>query len=491
VPAPAPPLLLTRHFGLLQATALNVTMIVGAGVFVTVPPMLALLPGPDAVLGWLAGAALMLVDSLIWCELAAMLPGSGGSYHFLREGFGRQTWGRLTAFLFIWQFLLSGPLEAASGLIALGTFANYLAPGLAAFNAAHTYRAVLPLGGSLDVAIQVSPTWVLAVAVGGLIVVLLYRRIESLGRWTIGLWLGVLAAIGWILVAGAMNFDPAKAFDWPSAGDPGPTAPFAQRLGQAMTLALYSYLGYYMVCYVGDEVRDPGRTIPRSILLSASLVAVLFVGVHLAMLGTVSWRDVPTSEEAQKSYSLPAEFMTRLYGPQYGPWAASLVTLALIGSCFASVFAALLSYSRVPYGAALDGQFFRVFGRVHPTLRIPHVSLLLVGGLTLFWTLFDLSKVIAALVTTRILEQFIAQVAAVVLLRLREPDRPRPFRMWFYPVPCGLALAGWLYVYFSAEPLFIVTGLATLAIGVAVFLAWSCWRGTWPFPAADGGDAAG
>src|SRR5262249_1166992 len=149
-------------------------------------------------------------------------------------------------------------------------------------------------------------------------------------------------------------------------------------------------LGYYAVCYIGDEVRDPGRTIPRAILLSAALVCLLFLGVHLAMLGTISWRDVPTTDEELNNFSLPGTFMSRLHGD----WAATLVTVLLIWTCFGSAFAGLLGYSRIPYGAARYGHFFAVLGRTHPIQRIPHVSLLLVGGLSLFWSFFTLQTVI-------------------------------------------------------------------------------------------------
>ena len=169
----------------------------------------------------------------------------------------------------------------------------------------------------------------------------------------------------------------------------------------------------------------------------------------------------------------------------HGDWAATLMTLLLVWSCFGSAFAGLLGYSRIPYGAARYGHFFSALGRVHPRHRIPHVSLLLVGGLSLFWTLFDLQNVINALITTRILEQFVAQIVGVVLLRRREPTRPRPYRMWLYPVPCGLALAGWLYLYWAAGAMFIALGLATLLAGVLVFLVWS-WRSrAWPFAVPD------
>jgi amino acid transporter len=238
-----------------------------------------------------------------------------------------------------------------------------------------------------------------------------------------------------------------------------------------MRLAMYSYLGYYSICYIGDEVRDPGRTIPRSIKLSALLVAVLFVSLHLAMLGTVPWDD------AKKSSSLAADFMRRLHGDR----AAQLVTVLLIWSCFGSAFAGLLGYSRIPYGAARYGHFFGGLGKVHAVHHIPHVSLLLVGGLTLFWSFFSLDAVINALITTRILEQFVGQIIGVILLRRMQPDRPRPYKMWLYPLPCGLALAGWLFMYGTAPWLYIGLGAGTLLAGAGVFCLWAWRTRSWPF----------
>jgi amino acid transporter len=377
------------------------------------------------------------------------------------------------AFLFIWQFLLSGPLELASGLIAVDTFSQSLSPAWAAFNGRYTRH--FDLWKSQQLAITLSPARSACVGLGILIIALLYNRVTILGRLTVGLCLVVLALIAWIMIEGVLRFDPAVAFDYPHAGE-NPKS-LAVGLGAAMSLALYSYLGYYNICYVGDEVRDPGRTIPRSILLSAGLVVVLFVLLHLAMLGTVSWRTIPTDEKQLESYSLAATFMQQVRGEQ----AVVAVTVCLIASCFAAAFAGLLGYSRIPYGAARAGHFFAGVGAVHPRHNIPHVSLLLVGGMMLFWSFFDLDTVIKALVITRILGQFVAQVIGVMLLRRLRPDMSRPFRIWLYPVPCFLALAGWLYVYATAELRFILLGLATIAAGLVVFAVWTYRQKTWPF----------
>jgi amino acid transporter len=470
---------LQRHFGLLQATALNVTMIVGAGVFVTIPPMLDKLKGPYALLGWLAAGVLILVDGMIWSELGATLPGSGGSYLYLLECYGRKRWGRLMAFLFIWQFLISGPLELGSGLIAIGLFANGLSPAFQKFNEQWTWTWTLKLSEKVDLAVAIGPTRLVALLLGIGLIWLLYRRITSLGRLTVTFWLGVLGVSIWILIEGWLRFQPKVAFALP----PEPQTPtqLAQGIGAAMILALYSYLGYYNVCYIGDEVREPGRTIPRAILLSAGFVCLLFVGLHLAMLGTVAWQTVPTESPAMDTYNLPAEFMRQIHGE----WAAQLVSVLLIWSVLGSAFAGMLGYSRIPYGAARLGHFFAAFGAVHPVHCIPHVALLLVGGLTLFWSLFDLQSVITALIVTRVLEQFLGQIIGVMLLRHTQPDRPRPYKIWLYPLPCGLALVGWVYVYASAEWIYMAIGLGTLAAGCVVFLLWSHRKQTWPFGVED------
>jgi len=250
--------------------------------------------------------------------------------------------------------------------------------------------------------------------------------------------------------------------------------PWSAGLGAGMGLAIYSYFGYYNVCYLGGEVRNPARTLPRSILCSAFAVVILFSLVHLAFTGVI-----PLDEIANNKDNLTAEFMTRLRGD----WAGKVVTVLLVGSCFASCFSGTLGYSRVPYAAAREGNFLRWFDAVHPTHQIPHRSLLLIGGLVLFWSLFSLDMIISALVATRIIEQFIAQIFAVIFLR--KQGGTIPWRMPLYPIPLLVALAGWLYVYAGTGLLFILLGLATLMVGLVVFLVWSATLGQWPFDKAE------
>jgi amino acid transporter len=467
IPGPA----LARGLGFWEATAINVTQIVGAGVFATIPLILGVLPAAYALLAWLVAGVLILADSMVWGELGAALPAAGGSYHFLLESYGRSRWGRLMAFLFVWQILISGPLEVGSGLAAAAQFSTAIDEDYKKFDTEHTRRFEVEITEDQKIGGAIGPSRLFGFALGLLMVFLLYRRVTALGKLSLVFLLGVLAVLAWVLFEGAIRFNPSVAFDTSLAEHERPKH-FGLALGAGMGFAIYSYLGYYNVCYLGGEVRDPARTIPRAILTSALAVILLFTLVHLAITGVVPWR-----EAAQEKDNLTAKFMRDVRGQ----WAAVFVSVCLVGSCFASAFSGLLGYSRVPYAAAREGHFFRWFGAVHERHQIPHRSLLLIGAMVLFWSFFDLATVITALIATRILEQFVAQVFAVVLLRNLQPDRPRPWRMWLYPLPCAVALVGWLFVYASTGRLFILIGAATLLLGAAVFLIWSRGRGDWPF----------
>jgi amino acid transporter len=437
----AHPPALERRFGLLQATALNMSNMVGIGPFITIPLLMSAMGGPQALLGWLLALVIVIADGLIWSELGAMMPGSGGSYRYLREGFGREGWGRFAAFLFMWQFVLSGPLEIASGYIGFSHYLKYAWPAMTEW-------------GGIGVAI----------AVGALNIALLYRRIETVGRLTVTLWIGMLITTVAVIAAGSMHFDPKVAFDVPP-GAFNLSLGFVIGLGAAARVGVYDYLGYYDVCYVGDEVKDPGRVIPRSILISVLAIAVLYIGINLALIGVVPWREfVPAADHPQADFIVSA-FMERLYGPHVALGFTALV----LWTAFGSVFALLLGYSRIPYAAAVDGTFFQVFARLHPTKQFPHVSLLFIGVMAIVCTALSLGTLIDALLTMRIVVQFIGQIVALTVLRRREPDRPRPFRMWLYPLPSAIAFVGWLFLFATSGWPIITFGLLVLLIGVAAF----------------------
>ncbi len=439
-PHPAP---LERRFGLLQATALNMSNMIGIGPFITIPLLMSALGGPQALLGWFVALIIVIADGLVWSELGAMMPGSGGTYRYLREGFGGRT-GQLMAFLFIWQFILSGPLEIASGYIGFANYSRYVWPGLTREGA-----------------------FVVAALVGLANIALLYRRIESVGRLTVSLWIGTMITTLTVIVTGALHFDPAVAFDMPHDAFAFSTG-LLLGLGAATRIGIYDYLGYYDICYIGDEVRNPGKVIPRSIMLSVIAVAALYIGINLSIIGVVPWRTfVPSSAHPEADF-IVSIFMEKIYGTTV----ATIFTAFVLWTAFGSVFALLLGYSRIPYAAALDGTFFRVFGRVHEQKRFPHVSLLVIGGLAILASMLSLGIVIDALITTRILIQFIGQIAVLIQIRRTRPDQPRPFKMWLYPLPALVALGGWIFVFATSGTKVILFGLGTLALGLAAYAVW-------------------
>lgn len=442
---------LTRGFGLLHATALNMTNMVGIGPFITIPLLMASMGGPQSMLGWLTGALIVISDGLIWSELGAALPGSGGSYHFLREAYGRESWGRLMAFLFIWQFVLSGPLEVASGMIGFGNYSSYLWPGLTARGQQYV-----------------------AVTAGLVALFLLCRRIQFLSKITVTLWIGTVLAMGAIVVTGFPHFNAHRVFDFP----PGALAfdhGFVLGLGSATLIAVFNYLGYYDVCYIGDEVKNPAYVVPRSILYSLAICCVGYLALHLAIIGVVPWR------EGIHSNFIVADFMERLYGRG----AAIAVTILVLWSAFGCVFALLLGYSRIPYAAAVDGYFFHSFAQLHPTKNYPRVSLLVLGGVSIAAAFLRLDQLVSALITTRILVQFLGQLLAIPLVRRRLPDSARPYKMWFYPLPVIIAFCGWGYIFLTAGWLYIKIGLLTLLIGALVFFIWAKSKSAWPFGIAN------
>jgi amino acid transporter len=429
---------------------------IGIGPFITIPLLLSAMGGPQAMLGWIVAVVIIIPDGMVWSELGASLPGSGGTYTYLREGYGRETYGRLMAFLFIWQFILSGPLEIASGYIGFAKYAGYLWQGI-------TPRESL----------------IVAAIVGAINIILLYRRITFIGTITVILWAGTLLTTVGVIVSGAMHFDAKLAFDFP----PGAfnfSLGFLLGLGAASRVGVYDYLGYYDVCYIGEEVKDPGRVIPRSIIISILAVALIYFAINLSIIGVVPWREFVPAESHPNSDFIVSIFMEKLYGSKV----ATIFTAMVLWTAFGSVFALLLGYSRIPYAAAVDGYFFNIFGRLHPKKHFPYVSLIVIGTISIICSFLSLGLVIDALITTRILIQFIGQIFAVSLLRKRAPDMRRPYKIWLYPLPNLIALLGWIFIFATSNWQVILFGLGSLACGLVLFFVW-CWRyERWPFAQA-------
>ncbi len=444
----APSGALERGLGLKEAVALNMIEMVGIGPFVVIPLVIKAMGGPQCLLAWAAGAVLALLDGFVWSELGAAMPLAGGSYVFLREAYGPGRMGRLMSFLFVWQTLIQAPLSLSSGAIGFSQYASYL----------------YPLGKYGEKAVSGALVIVL--------VVLLYRRIGSIGKISLFLWVGVVGTILWLIWGGATHFHPGQVFTY-APGSWTLSWLFFASLGSATVNTIYTYWGYYNICHLGGEIRDPERNIPRGIFISIIGIALLYLAMQTSILGVLPW------QQAQDSPFIVSAFVEKLYGTA----AARFATAMVLWIAFASVFSSLLGYSRVPYSAALDGNFFRVFARVHPKKHFPHVSLLFLGTLTFFFALlFKLRTVIAAVLAMRLIIQFIGQAVGVMLLRRRWPPERLPFKMWLYPLPALLTIAGWIWLFLRTGNA-VWWGLVVILLGLAVFLVQSRVRKEWPFAA--------
>ena len=467
---------LVRGVGLLNATTLNMIDMIGVGPFITMPLIVAAMGGPQAMLGWIFGAIFALCDGLVWAELGAAMPGSGGSYRYLQEIYGRAKLGRLVSFLFIWQLSFSAPLSIASGSLGLANYATYLWPRLEHTYAARDLKLDLPLLGLLEARVAVTAATFVALGLLAITVFLLYRRITAVGKIANFLWVGVIATVAWVIFAGLTHFSAARAFDFPPHAFQL-SSQFFFGMGSAMLIAAYDYWGYYNVCFLGGEIKDPGKTIPRALILSIVFVACIYIVMNISILGVVPWQELNAAAKAdtQRLYVI-STMMDRVYGHT----AAAIATVLIMWTAFASVFSLLLGYSRVPFAAAQDGNYFRAFSAVHPRYHIPHVSLIALGfvaGLACFLRLQD---VIAALVVIRITLQFVLQSVGVIILRVRRPDLPRPFRMWLYPLPALLATVGFIFVLRDRAKELRYAAVI-LVVGVAIYLFRAVRRREWPF----------
>jgi fructoselysine transporter len=441
---------LERGLGLKEAVALNMIEIVGIGPFVVSSLVIKAMGGPQALIAWLAGALLATLDGFVWSELGAAMPKAGGTYVFLREAYGPGRWGRLMSFLFVWQTFVQAPLSVASASIGFARYAGYLRP-------LSTIEAKAISGGLVI-----------------LLVILLYRRIQTIGKISVLLWVGVVGTMLWLIWGGIRHFDAKLAFDFPPNAFHFSSLWFAG-LGAAMVNTVYSYWGYYNICHLGGEIRDPQKNIPRGIFLSILGITVLYLAMQTSLLGVVPWR------EAQNSPFIASLFVEKLYGTG----AAHFVTWMVLWIALASVFSLLLGYSRVPYSAALDGNFFPIFAKVHPTKHFPHVSLLILGSLAfLFSIVLKLETAIAGILAMRLLVQFIGQTFGLMLLQRRWSADKFPFRMWFYPIPAVLTIAGWAWLFWQTGAA-RKWGLLEIALGVTAFLIWSAVMHHWPFGPAE------
>jgi amino acid transporter len=423
---------LKRELGLWRGVALNMIDMVGIGPFITIPFILQEMGGARCMAAWLLAGLLAICDGLVTAELASEMPRAGGSYIFLRESFGKA--GRFISFLFLFQILVSAPLSMASGCIG---FAQYLTP-------------ILPIAAKYP---PITATLICAC-----IVVLLLRRIEAIGKFSVVLWIGVLGTIAIIIAVGASHLHWASFTFWEAPRHDGKLG-FAG-FGAALIFAVYDYLGYYNIAYLGDEVKQPEKTIPRVIVISILAVGALYILMQACIISVLPY------EVAAHSKSVVADYITTLVGPNAAKWVSAMI----LWTAFASIFSVMLGYSRILFAAARDQNFFSIFARLHATESYPFVSIIFLGVVTAVFCWLPLRHIIAAILSIRAIIPFMTQIVGAIVLRVRQPERPRPFKMWLYPLPAIIALGLWGYVVISPQKQLQLAALYVIAAGAMFFL---------------------
>jgi amino acid transporter len=452
---------LRRRIGVTQATAINMSQMCGIGPFITIPAMVVAFGGPQAILGWVFGAVLALADGLVWAELGAAMPGSGGTYVYLREAFQYRT-GRLMPFLFVWTAILFIPLIMSTGVYGFVSYLRYLWPSM-----------------------TTAESYVVGLAVIAVIMVLLWRRIEAIGRLAEVLWVVMICTLLAVIVAAFTHFNAAQVFTFPAHAFDVTRSGFWIGFAGGLTIGVYDYLGYNTSAYLGAEIRRPGKTLPRSIVYAILSMMVVYLAMQIGILGVVNWHEMldPNSPAFQSVASVVLE-------RSLGATAAKIVTVFILVTAFTSVLAGLLAGSRVPYDAARDGVFFRSFSRLHPRHEFPTVGLLAMGVVTaagfVIGQLTSLTVLIQLLTVVTVLVQALAQIVALTVLRRRQPDLRRPYRMFLYPLPSIIAGLGWVIIYGYADknapglhP--IELSLLWIVVGGAAFALWARSKREWPF----------
>jgi amino acid transporter len=451
---------LVRGMGLIQSTAVNMLEMIGIGPFITIGVIISAMGGPQAILGWFLGALFSVCDGMVYAELGAAMPGAGGAYIYFREAFNPHNWGRLFSFLFLWETIFVAPLAISAACVGFAEYLHYVFPGLS-----HTGVGAL------------------AACVCVLITFLLYRPIKTVGRLSVVMLAVVLMAMFWVIGSGLIHMNTKMAFDFP----PGAfhlSKAFFFGLASATLIAMYNYGGYNNITYLGGEVKNPTKNIPRAIVLSVLVVAVLYLLMSVVIIGTIPWRD------AAVSHAVVSEFIGKLYGSR----AASMMTGLILAATLGGIFTMSLGYSRILYAAGAEGNFFKIFGRVHPKGRFPTVSLLAINALAIPLCWFSLERLVSALMIIQIVFQFIPQVFAVFAIRLYRKEIHRPYGMWLYPIPAIVAFTGWIYVAATPDQRqYLRTALILLLLGLGAYLLRAQVIKSWPFggepenPSAPGG----
>lgn len=458
----------SSKFGFWQAFGFNTMMMFGTGPFISIPYTVTALdpPGPHALVGYSIALVACICDALVCGELGSMFPYSGGSATYLRYLYGKDSFGQLMSFLFLFQFMVAGPAEIASGFIAIAEYLVYFNPDVIGY----WVRVAISLG---------------ALAVSTL---LLYRSNKEIGWVTVSLAAITIAAVVLSVGIGFANMEP-ELLKAPEGAFSGGPVKVLGLLAASTRFGVYDMTGYYDVCFMGDEVKNPKRTIPLSCISTAVVIGIFYLIVYVSTLGVLDWR---TFQEiySDDSDGVQVGIMSVFYEKTTTEGFAKFFTIVVVLTIFGSVYSMMAGFQHVLYAGAKDGFFFDVFAKRHESKDIPHVALFTLAILSAAWCFFSLDTVIDAMTVLLVLVQFIGQSVGLLYYRYTTPkdEQPDGWRMPLFPLPCIIQIILFFFIFItssnrvvSGEDPILEFGVLLIAVGVVLFLFRAKYRKDWPF----------
>jgi len=435
---------LARGLGLWDTSLLVLGLCVGGGIFLTPSGIAKAVPDAMWILGlWIGGGLLAIAGGLVYAEMGAMLPKAGGMYVFFREAFGE-----LPAFLYAWvAFWVI--LIGSDAAVAIG-FAQYFSVFFPSLSSAHVLFTLGPL--SVNAAQLVAITLVLVLSATHYVGVKEGARIQGVFTSMI------LLALLWIAVGGAFAARPAAA-----AGAPGPAAALTfAGIGTALVAIFWTYYGWNEIVAVAGEVANPRRNLPLALILGTGLVTVLYVAANAVFL-----KAIPPAEMA--NVGEPAALAaTRLFGGG----AAFLIALAVTAAAAGCTSAGIAPGPRIVYALAEDGLFPKPFARVHPRFRTPSFGIVVQAVWMSLLCLSGRYDQLYTYATFFVILAYAATGIALFVLRRKQPDLPRPYRCWGYPVVPLLFVASSLLLALNTlrtQPVETLAGIGILLVGLPVY----------------------
>jgi basic amino acid/polyamine antiporter, APA family len=471
-----PPPQFQQRLRLFDATTLVVGSMIGSGIFLALPIMAREVPSWGVLLGlWAFGGLFTLLGANCCAELAAMLPKAGGQYVFIREAFGD-----LWAFLFGWtQFLIVQTGTNAVVAVAFAKYLGSLVPGLGE----EVVLATIPLGnlfpslhGRLPEGLQcleINSAQLVGCAVIALLTAVNIRGLRE-GVWVQNLFTVLkVVALAALIVAGLVHGIRSPEFI-PAAGTLAARKVFGVGLlaGMAVALskALFSYDAWYYVTYVAEEVRESKRTLPQSLWLGTIIVTVLYVLTNLAYLAVLPVDQIASVKDDRVAEAVGAVLFGRL--------GATLMIVAVLVSTFGCLNGMILGGARVCYAMAREGLFLRGCANLNPRSGTPATALVYQGIVSIVLTFTgSYSRLLTYIMFASVFFTGL-MVAAVIRLRMKQPDTPRPYRCLGYPFTPALYLAiclAFLVYVIIGDLLPTGIGLLLIVSGIPFYAIWR-WR---------------